>query len=90
MKRIAVGLLAATICSCSNDIEAQFGRVERFAESAQNGTSRDVFLVRSGIAGNERVGFIYAMADDMAVCLEIAADMSAKYPRAPYSCEYAN
>lgn len=89
MRLVAAAILLAT-AGCQPSLDAQLESVDRFAKGNRVGSSADVFLLRDGLAGTERVALIYAMSDDMAFCLEIAEIMAAKYPATRYSCGYAN
>jgi hypothetical protein len=86
----AVLAAALLLAGCSQGIDAQTKRLEKFAAGHQVGSAPDAYLVRYGMAGAERIALVYAMADDMAYCEELAEMMMARYPSIVYRCEYAN
>ncbi len=86
-------LLAACLLfcvSCDSSYEAQRTKFEKFVKAGKIGSSSDVYLVKNGAAGPERIALIFGFMDDFSFCREVAELYVKKYPRDSYSCELAN
>lgn len=95
MKRVRMLLLGALVvagaASCEKGLEDQQEKLNRFVAKNRYGSTADMWLLRDGMAGRERVALIYGFAPDAEFCNEVAEMYNAKYPRgARYSCERAN
>lgn len=91
MRILAVGLLLLAAGGCSESLDDQYAKVERFAENNQTGQSPDAWLVKNGLAGPERVALIFGFVPDSEFCIEVADMYNKKYPDGGrYTCELAN
>ena len=78
-----------TLLACCSGCDAQ-SKLERTVGSATVGSSGDMWLVKDGIAGRERVGLIFGFVSDTEACVDLATTYNDRYPRANLTCEPAN
>lgn len=91
MNRWLAAIAAVALVGCSQSLDDQQKALERFVRSHRHGSYADMWLVRNGLFGPERVALIYGMAPDSEFCNEVAAMYMIKYPQgAVYTCEAAN
>lgn len=87
---------AAAVCvlllsSCSEDLESQTTRLEKFVSSNKIGRGKDVWLIKHNALGQpEKVALIFGYIDDHQFCSEVAAMYMRKYHLDRYSCSFAN
>lgn len=90
--RVLIALLTGLLLAgCSDDLEDQQRRLEKFVQSNRIGSHADVWLVKtSSVFPNDRVALIFGFMDDFEFCYEIAELYMKKYPGDLYACAYAN
>lgn len=86
----AVVVASIALAGCAMSLERQHGLVGAFFSWVQVGSGRDYYLVKTGLAGRERVAVIFGFLDDAKFCREVAEAQMARYPNDRYSCEPAN
>lgn len=82
------GLLA--ISACEKKYEDQVKDIEKLFSKGKVGTSPDFYLVKSGLAGPDKVAVVFGYLDDYDVCSELAKLYMQKYPSDTYYCQAAN
>lgn len=82
--------LAVPANALADEYENQVRRIEFLFSIKKTGHSPDVYLVKDGGAGLERVGIIYGFADDFSFCRDIADLYMRRHPTERYICELAN
>lgn len=80
-----------TLGSCRSSLDDQYERIEEFAKSNRIGSATDMWLVKDGLAGPERVALIFGFVPDSEVCEEVAFMYNRKYPNGgKFTCHPAN
>lgn len=88
---MAILAAAFPLTACKSSLEDQQKRLDKFAAKNRYGDYADMWLVRDGMFGSERVALIYAFAPDSEFCFEVAEMYTKKYPDgATYTCQAAN
>lgn len=81
----------ALLVGCSDSLEDQAARLEKFVKANRYGSSRDQWLIKHNAFGDwEKVTLVFGYMDDREACDEIVQLYIQKYPLAKYRCEAAN
>lgn len=88
--KYALFLAVFSLSGCQQSLDSQHNKLESFVKRHQVGSSPDVYLIKHGLAGPERVALIYGFVPDSEFCFEIADIYTKKYPDSSYTCERAN
>lgn len=91
MRMLFVAAAALVLVGCSDSLEDQTARLEKFAKANKYGTSNDYWLVKnSPIAGPNKVALVFGLMDDREFCEDLARLYMNKYRGDRYTCLSAN
>ncbi len=91
-RRTALGcVLCLIVAGCSDSLEDQHERLEKFVKTHRVGSSSDMWLMKHNAFGDwERVTLVFGFMDDREFCDDIADLYMQKYPLDKYLCVRAN
>jgi len=84
-------VLCLSLAGCSDSLEDQQARIEKFVKSNRYGNSADQWLIKRNAFGDfEKVALVFGFMNDSEFCEDIATLYMGKYPRDRYICLPAN
>lgn len=93
MKRLTACaiIVAILLAGCSDSLQDQMARLEKFVNAHQYGSSKDVWLIKKNAFGDfEKVALVFGFMSDREFCEEVADLYMKKYPADKYICFPAN
>lgn len=91
--KTAIGMLAIAfmLVGCSDSLEDQTARLEKFVTANKYGSSRDYWLVKRSMFGSlDKAALVFGLMDDQEFCEDLAKLYMSKYPADRYFCLPAN